>query len=712
MTTFRPLEPQLRAAIFKAARETRAAIKKAVRAGLEPLKADPPQTLSEWASQHFELDEESSHKRGLWEPWAFQIGWMDAFSNDGIEEVDIKKAKRVGYTKTLVAFAAYNAAHRRRKQGIWQPTDDDRDSFVKSEITPAFELCKALEPVVRKGRDENTIRFWRFRGSVLHLLGAKAARSFRRITLSVSILDEIDAMDQIVEKTIDPFTGAWGRLEGAPFPKIVIGSTPRVKGISHLERRVKVADARMQYRIACPHCDAEHPLLWGGKDVAHGFKWAGSDPKASPPTVRHVCPHCRASITQADYLGAMDAGAWVDHLDRYRYDHVRKIWLDAQGAECRPPRHVAFDDVWTAYSPQRTWADIVREFLEARIAQKGGDSAPMQGFVNETLAQVWEEEYEHTDATVLQARAKLDTDVPLLTVPAGACKILMGIDTQADRWEATVWAMGRGEEMWPIDHRVVYGNPASQADWAAKLDPLIATVYQHVHGARMPIDAVGIDTGGSNWTHQAYNYVRERPHLPIYACKGDPALGAPIKMKPSMVDVNARGRTLKRGIKLWRICVDTAKDLLHGRLDKVRQHGPGYVHLNRHLPPEWFGQLSAEHRIRVRTARGWEERWICPAGHRNEALDCTVIVLFLSQVLGLHTQTAATWERWESALLPDLFSSPATGQHPLILPAIAADETAAAPHDPPPEPTRPPLIVRPPPARPSAMASSEWSSRL
>lgn len=177
-----------------------------------------------------------------------------------------------------------------------------------------------------------------------------------------------------------------------------------------------------------------------------------------------------------------------------------------------------------------------------------------------------------------------------------------------------------------------------------------------------------------------------------------------------MVDVNARGRTIKRGLKLWRICVDTAKDLLHGRLDKVKAHGPGYVHLNRYLSPEWFGQLTAEHRIRVRTARGWEERWVCPAGHRNEALDCTVIVMFLCQVLGLHTQTAATWERWESALLPDLFSAPV----PQPLPALPAT-SAPVLSDEPIQRTVPPVLPPPvprQPVRPSSIASSAWSSRL
>jgi len=656
---------------------TRAAIARALTAGLAPLRADPPQALSTWAEHHFELDEESSHRRGLWEPWPFQIGWMDAFSNDDIVEVDVEKAKRVGYTKSVVAFAEYNAAHRRRKLAIWQPTDDDRDSFVKSEIAPSFDICKALAPVQRTNRESDTTRFKRFRGSVQHYLGAKSARNFRRITIAVAILDEIDAMDAVVEKTIDPYTGAMGRLEGAPFPKIVLGSTPRHKLTSHIRRRVECAEAVMEYRIPCPHCDEPHPLTWGGAVEAHGMKWDNAD----PATVRHVCPHCQGIITQAEYLAIWKAGRWVSRCHQYEYDHVAKVWRDWSGNPRPAPRHVAFVRAWTAYSPQRTWPDIVREFLEARKAQKAGDNGPMQGFVNETLADVWEEEFEHTDASVLRERAQTDLDIPLQVVPVGACKLVMFIDTQADRWEAVTWAIGRGEEMWPIDYRVIHGAPADQAEWADKLDPLIQTRYRHINGHDMALDAVGIDTGGTNWTHQAYNYCRLRNHHKVYACKGNPALGKPIKMKPSMVDVNFAGRTLKYGVKLWHICVDTAKDLLHGRLEQVKRPGPGYIHMNRHLPPEFFDQLTAEHRIRVRQAHGWAERWVCPNGVRNEVLDCTVGSLFLVQVLGLHTTPPSTWEKWEAQLAPDLFIAPVVKES-LTDQKGGADETAIAPPHP------------------------------
>ena len=184
------------------------------------------------------------------------------------------------------------------------------------------------------------------------------------------MLDEADGFDLKIEKSSDPITLARGRLEGAPFPKLVVGSTPRVKGLSHLEYREDNADALMRYHIVCPHCEADHPLLWGGKNIAHGFKGGGMGGDMGP--VRHVCPHCHGAISQADYLRLWDEGAaWVSDCGAWRYGADAQ-WRDAGGQAVAPPRHVAFH-IWTAYSPQRSWADIVREFIEASAKAQTGD---------------------------------------------------------------------------------------------------------------------------------------------------------------------------------------------------------------------------------------------------------------------------------------------------------------------------------------------------
>ena len=129
--------------------ETAAAIKAAVRMGLDSLRAEPPQRLGDWARDHFKLAGESSHQKGAWEAWAFQVGILDFMSDDRIEDLAVRKAKRVGYTKMVTAFVAYNIAHRRRKQALWQPTDDDRDSYVKSEIDPLLDPLTGV-PAINK----------------------------------------------------------------------------------------------------------------------------------------------------------------------------------------------------------------------------------------------------------------------------------------------------------------------------------------------------------------------------------------------------------------------------------------------------------------------------------------------------------------------------------------------------------------------------------
>ena len=630
-------------------RTTARAIVAAVRSGMASLRADPPMRLSDWAREHFVLAGESSHQKGAWDAWPFQIGWMDAFSNDDIEHVDVQKSKRVGYTKTLVAFIAYNIAHRRRKQAVWQPTDDDRDSFVKSEIDPVIETVPAVLAARRKGRAaEDTIKYKAFRDSVLHCLGGKAARAYRRITVAVAMLDEWSGFDQQIEKSSDPGTLARGRLEGAPYPKFVGGSTPRIKGLDHVERSRVTADADMRYHVVCPHCQVEHPLIWGGKQVAHGFKWT----RRMPETVRHVCPHCRESISQGDYLRNW-VGAWVCIRTGLRYGADR-TWRTPDGQPTRAPRHVGFQ-VWAAYSPQRTWVDIVREFEHAHEILQTGDTGPMQGFNNETLGETWELQGDRVDEHALQARAEA---YPLRTVPVGGLVLTAGVDVQGGRWEIAVWAWGRGLESWAVDHHVIEGNPQSDEDWEQVAVYLRRRYLQAWHGGSMGIDAISID---ANYQTQAVlNFVRlmAQQGMRIYAVRGEGDPKKPIKGPASSQDVTWRGQKFPNGTKLWQVGVKNAKDLLHGQLG-VEQHGPGFVHTSKDLPREWYEQLTAEQRVLVSTTTGTIERWI-KRRPRNEVLDTRNYAVHAAYMLGLHTFKDARWLQVEQAVQPprDLFSPP------------------------------------------------------
>lgn len=669
------------------------AIKDALRLGLSSLRADVPQTLSEWAAQHFILAGESSHQKGGWVGWPFQLGILDFMSDDRIEELAVKKSKRVGYTKMITAFVAYNIAHRRRKQALWQPTDDDRDSYVKSEIEPVLDGVAAVHAARRRGKGvEDTIKYKPFRDSVLHLLGGKAARAYRRITVAVSILDEWSAFDQTIEKSGDPGSLAKGRLEGAPYPKFVGGSTPRVKGLCHVERGCEEAEAYVQYHIECPHCDADHPLAWGGKELAHGFKWE----KGKPETVRHVCPNCRESITQADYLpgGWPLAGTWVCKKTGMRYGADR-IWRDRMGQPCRAPRTLGVH-VWSAYSPQRTWVSIVDEFEKAHRAMQCGDVGPMTSFTNETLGETWEIKGDSSDEHALQLRAE---DYPLSRVPAGALLLTAGVDVQRDRWEITVWGWARGMESWVIAHQVIYGNPASESDWEPVEQYLLQRFPQAWHGGSLGLTAVSIDS--SDQTQSVYNWVRNTQTriAGLRAIKGDNNDNRNIVGPSSLQEVNHRGRKIAKGIKLWLVGVDSAKDLLLGQL-AIAEAGPGYVHTSKELPREWYEQLTAEQRILTKVNGKDAYRWV-KRRPRNEVLDCRNYALHAAMAHGVHKWTEAKWLQLEQAVQPsqDLFSTPA--------PAAAA-APIVVPSAPVVKPSKP--VVHQPVHNP--FASDDWSNRL
>ncbi|MFZ6724697.1 phage terminase large subunit family protein [Undibacterium sp. MH2W] len=626
-------------------------IQKAIRRGLKSLEAPVPQRLSEWAAENFYLSAESSYVEGAWKAYPFQNAIMDAFGNDDIEVVVMKKSARVGYTKMLVAAIGYFAHHKRRNQAVWQPTDDDADEFVKVELDTMLRDVPAMQEVfpTGKGNDKrNTLSAKVFLGSRLYIKGGKAARSYRRISVDVAILDELDGFDIDIEKEGSPDKLAGKRTEGAIFPKHIMGSTPKLKGFSRIEAREQQCDLRFLFCIPCPLCDERHPLQWGGKDKRYGMKWIDRDPE----TVGHACPHCGGLYNQADYLSVWEKGRWIADDGTWIDDDGK--FRDTNDQIIVPPRAVAFH-VWTAYSPQATWVQIVRDYLGSVTKARAGDTSELKTFTNTTLGETWEEEVEKTEVDSLEKRAE---KYRLRTVPMGGLILTAGVDVQSNRFEIVVWATGRGEEGWVVDWHVIDANPADERDWEEKLDPYLQQRFQHAGGQSLGIEAVAIDTGG-HFTHQSYNFCRTRSRRRIYAVKGESQPGKPVKGRSSLQDVNVKGSVLKRGVRLWMVGTDTAKDLIYGRL-QVETPGPGFMHFSAALPKEFYEQLTAEVRVLQKTAHGEQYRWV-KRQQRNEVLDCTVYSLFAAHTLDLHKYTDRMWAKLESAVCPavaDMFAPP------------------------------------------------------
>lgn len=587
----------------------------AIRAGLKPLERPAPQTPVEWADDNFYLSSESSYQEGAWETLPFQVAILNAMGNDEIRTVNVIKSARVGYSKMLLAAAAYQVEHKRRNILFLVPTDGSAAGFMKSQIETMIRdvpVVRELAPWYGSKHRDNTLDTKRFtHGKQLWCRGGAAAKNYRELSADTVIYDELAAFEPDVEKEGSPTFLGDKRIEGSTFPKSIRGSTPKIKGTCQIEAAAGESPHLFRLHVPCPHCQVEQPLLWGGKDCEFGIKWSPDRPQDA----WYKCAASGCDVQQHEMQAQQPKGRWVcertgiwtrDALDFY----------DADGAAMPTPESVTFH-VWTAYSPFTTWGRIALDFLKAK-----DDRNKLKTFVNTTLGETFDEsEGEKVDWEVLYGRREVWTG----QVPALAVLLTGFIDTQDDRYEGRVWAWGPGEEAWLVHRFILMGDPASE-ELRRKVGLELQRQFTRADGLVMKVDRWGWDSGG-HYTDEVYAESRKHGVLWVVPTKGASQYGKPIANMP-------RTRSKASKVYLTEIGTDNAKELIYGRyrmpVDTVKSQAgisqPGVIHLpaNDDICDESeTKQLTAEEKLRKLVNGMWVHRWDA-RGRRNEALDCLV----------------------------------------------------------------------------------------
>ncbi len=606
----------------------------------------PRESLSvdAWADRYRVLAGETSAEPGPWRtertPYLRQI--MQDLSDDSpYEEIVAQFGTQLGKSESGLNWIGYGIDHDPGPMMLILPTVDIAKRFSKQRLAPMVRETPSLRARIRDSRSRdsgNTTLVKEFPGGLLVVTGANSAAGLASMPSRILYADEVDDYPDDVDGQGEPLGLATARQDTFSRRKRLLSSSPkRPPGFSTIEARYN-SGTRFRYEVPCPHCGMHQVLEWGGKEVPHGLKWVGTDPS----TAHYVCRHCGAMIEEYAKTAMLAGGRWV--------------------AE-NPAAAVRSYHLSSLYSPLGwlSWATIVREFLEAAEALQGGKTAPMKTWRNTRLALTWAEPGARLQVHALKERAQREGAHRLRDVPGPVAVLTAGVDVQDNRLEASVWGWGPGEECALVDHQVIPGDPAQDQVWQ-RLDDYLATRFRHSGGGTIGIDAVAIDTGG-HFTHTVYGYVRARsPGRRVeiggqvwvqrfYAVKGQDRPGLPIKGKGTSVDVNYRGKLVPRGVQLWMVGVNSAKDWLYARLRQERA-GPGYVHVPADVTEDWCEQMTVESRVQARTARGIRMVWCCPKGKRNEAWDCAVYALFAAHAIGVERMTAPMWQRLLERIAP------------------------------------------------------------
>ena len=595
----------------------------------------PPRLrLSEWADQNAVLSAESSAEVGRWRSYPFQRGIMDAISDRKIERVTVMKSARVGWTKMINHAIGYHMHHDPCPILVAQPTIGDAEGYSKDEIGPMIRDTPALAGLIAdtsKRDSGNTIVHKVFRGGSLRMVGADSPRGFRRVSIRLLCLDEVDGYAATAGEEGDQIKLAIRRTDTFWNRKILIGSTPTLEATSRVNRAFLLSDQRY-YFVPCPHCRHPQVLRW------ENLRWE----KGKPETVLYHCEHCGVGI-EYRYQRWMVEEAY--RLQREGDPTMGWVATNPNAA----PGHAGFH-IWAAYSysPNATWEKLAAEWIDSHK-----NTEERKTFINTVLGLPFKGDGDAPDwKRLYDRRESYRTNL----VPAGGLVLFAGVDVQRDRLEVEIVAYGRNMESWSVDYRVIPGDTSNHegadSPWR-QIDELLNEQFDHERGGTLAVRMMAIDSGDQ--TQTVYGYCRNWPANRVLAVKGRDTDYTMLIGQPTKVEVSGRGKKKLGSLKLWPVGSGIAKTELYGWLKQERpttESGAGFPFGYCHFPeyPEQFFRGITAEEIVPRLVKGYRRYQWEKVYERNEPLDCRVYARAASSLAGIDRWKDSQWTELEQAV--------------------------------------------------------------
>jgi len=581
-------------------------------------------TVSEWSDKKRVLSAEASAEPGQWRtrrvPYA--RAWMDTVNDPYVHTEVLKTSSQVAKSETINNTCGYFIEFDPCPIMLIQPTIDRMKEYSKKRIAPMIRDTPALAAVVsdEKSRDgDNTTLGKSFVGGHLKMVGANAASGLASDPIRVVLADEVDRYPRDVDGEGDPLSLAIVRTTTFSNRKIVITSTPTIKGASRIETEFEHSH-QFKYYVRCPQCDALQTFKWKDDQGQYRLVWEENE-SGKVTSIHYVCEN-GCAIEPHQKLRMLDPDNGADWYDK-NGDTLSDV-LDN-----RKHSGVIGFEIWAAYSPWLGWNELAERFIKASREAKAGNPETLKTFVNTMLGESWDTKNERPDIEGLESRAEdYEADVPL-----GALLLTAGVDTQPNRLECSIWGWGLEGECWLIYHEILWGDTSKQQVWS-ELEELLTEEFKcertTATGERLvrTIDAACIDAGGHN-AEDVKNFTK--------AHRGNKWLAIFGRATGAKEAITTKPTRMQGGALLWAVGPNIIKDKLFATL-KVTDPGPGYVHFPKVYDEdgkeventEYFKQLTAEKRSRKQKKFDPKD----PFGHsqylykkireRNEALDCMV----------------------------------------------------------------------------------------
>lgn len=549
-------------------------------------------SVSDWSDAHRVLSPKASSQPGPWRtasmPHTREI--MDALSlDDPTPRISVMKPAQAAVTESSVNWVGYIMDYVRSAKPtlIVVPTDRLLVRWVHQRLRPMVEGAACLRGLldVSRSRDgTNRLDMIDYPGGLIYLTTAGSAANLKSDSICYAICDEADEYDWDVEGRGDPLGMIESRMANFPRRKLLIFSTPTVKGASRIEGEYLASDQR-RLHVACPHCGERQTLEWEHLHWDEGLA-----------RVWYTCARNGCVIEEREKPGMLASAIWIPTYPERSAKH----------------KGYHFNALYSPLGLGYSWPELAQQWIDAQ-----GKPEKLQAFANERLALPWEDRRTQIDVDDLVRRAET---YPMRAVQPGGLLLSAGVDTQDDRLVVQIIAWGAERDWWVLDYVELPGDPTSATLWEA-LTALLARPIMTGIGTEAYVEATCIDMGGHH-TEDVKAYVRESRLPRCMAILGSRhRLDVPLG-RPRKTDYSPRGSALRWGMKYYPVGTEICKDRVYGDLRTDTEKAPPdrRGHFSAELPPEYYAGLLSEiwnpKRNRYEPRRGMTRR--------NEPLDTWV----------------------------------------------------------------------------------------
>ncbi|MBJ7539885.1 terminase gpA endonuclease subunit [Marinomonas transparens] len=430
----------------------------------------------------------------IYPPKSFQRAWQLAFESPLVEKVVLLKSARVGYAIFLNTIVAWIIVNDPDNIMIVQNTFTDAEKFATSEVGKVFAHCS---PVRERMIGKNTLTEKSFFGGEIIVVWATSPSSFRMSTIKYLLMDEVSGYPDDVGKEGDSVDLAITRTESEGRRKIVLGSTPKEAGTCKITREFLLTDQRYLY-VPCPHCHVKQRLkLENLRYTAGKYKDA-----------HFVCTHCTKKIQEHHKFNMVEAGEWraTRDFECCGVHQSPEKWDESGSAlccKCNEPgdrnergKIDAGFHIWSAYNdnPNTSLPSIAAEYEKAKK-----DPRKMQSFMNTKVGVAYSDAsraHQLNNFEALYQRREYYS--PLERLPEQTRCVLATVDTQKNRFEYHIWAIGEREEIWAVDYGQVHGDPEDIATQKSLIHQL-EKEFTLSDGRSIGVFAAAMDCNGHAW---------------------------------------------------------------------------------------------------------------------------------------------------------------------------------------------------------------------